>query len=64
MDLGNFDKLEQLKELVKGLSDIMVFIDAVRQDTMIPVTVLYPFIAVLDKIYSLLNEIESKEKER
>ena len=64
MDLEDFDKLEQSRELVKGLMDIMVFIENIQQNTMIPVTVLCPFKVVLDKIYSLINEIENKEKER
>lgn len=63
MDLKNVDKLEQSKELVNGLRDIMVFIEAVQQDTTIPVTVLCPFKVILDKVYSLLEEVEQKEKE-
>ena len=64
MDLENVDKLEQSKELVSGLMDIMVFVEAVKQDTMIPITVLCPHRAVLNKVYSLLEEVERNEKER
>lgn len=63
MDLEDIDKLEQSMELVNGMKDIMVFIEAMRQGNMIPVTVLCPFKAVLDKIYLLLEEIERSEKE-
>lgn len=64
MDLEDIDKLEQSMELVNGMKDIMVFIEAMKQGNMIPVTVLCPFKAVLDKIYLLLEEIERSEKER
>lgn len=63
MELENVDKLEQSMELVNGMKDIMVFIEAMKQGNTIPVTVLCPFKAVLDKIYLLLEEIERSEKE-
>lgn len=62
MDIGNIDRLVQSKELINGLIDIMVFISAVQQDTVIPVTVLEPFKTVLGKVYLLLEEIEQKER--
>lgn len=64
MELENVDKLEQSMELVNGMKDIMVFIEAMKLENTIPVTVLCPFKAVLDKIYLLLEEIERSEKER
>ncbi len=64
MDLEDIDKLEQSMELVNGMKDIMIFIEAMKPGNMIPVTVLCPFKAVLDKIYLLLEEIERSEKER
>lgn len=64
MDLEDIDKLEQSMELVNGMKDIMVFIEAMKQGNTIPVTVLCPLKAVLDKIYLLLEEIERSEKER
>lgn len=63
MDLGDLDKLEQSKELINGLLDIMVFISSAQQDITIPVTVLEPFKSVLSKVYSLLEEIAQKEME-
>lgn len=51
-------------ELVSGMKDIMVFIEAVKQGNTISVMVLCPLKAVLGKIYLLLEEIERSEKER
>lgn len=62
MDLKSLDKLQQSRELVNGLQDIMIFMETAKQDVMIPVGVFYPFRAVLDKVSSLLEEIEEKQK--
>lgn len=57
MELEEMDKLEECKELVKGLMDIAVFIGAVRKESAMPVTALCVFKVTLDKIYALLEEI-------
>ena len=62
MDLKSLDKLEQSKELVNGLYDIMIFMENAKQDVSIPVGVLYPFREVVSKVSSLLEEIEEREK--
>lgn len=57
MELEEMDKLEQCKELVKGLMDIMVFIGMAQKGSAMPVTTLCLFKAVLDKVYALLDEV-------
>lgn len=64
MDLESVDKLEQSMELVDGMKDIIVFIEMMKQNTAIPVTILCPFKALLDQVYLLLEEIERVEKEK
>ena len=61
MELKSFDKLQQAKELLKGLRDIMYYMETAEQDKLIPITILGPSEAVLDKIYSLLEEMEERE---
>ncbi len=61
MELKSFDKLQQAKELVKGLRDIMYYMETAKQDKLIPITILGPSETVLDKIYSLLEEMEERE---
>ena len=60
MDLKNLDKLEQSKILVNGLRDTMFYLETAKQDKVIPVTILSTFETVLEKICSLLEEIEIK----
>ena len=62
MDLKSFDKLEQSKALVNGLRDTMFYLETAKQDRVIPITILSTFEAVLEKICSMLEEIEEKEK--
>lgn len=63
MDLKSLDKLQQSKELVNGLQDIMIFMETAKQDVLIPIRVFYPFREVLNKVGLLLAEIEEKERE-
>ena len=63
MNLNNLDKLEQAEGFIKGLRDTMFYLETAGQDVVIPITVLCPFEAVLEKVYCLLKEIEEKEKE-
>lgn len=62
MDLKSMDKLEQSKVLVNGLRDTMFYLETAKQDKVIPITILSTFEAVLEKIYTMLEEIEEKEK--
>lgn len=62
MDLKNLDKLGQSKALVKGLCDTMFYMETAKQDKLIPITVFGTFEAALEKVYSLLGEIEETEK--
>ena len=62
MDLKSMDKLEQSKALVNGLRDTMFYLETAKQDKVIPITILSTFEAVLEKIYSMLEEIEEREK--
>ena len=55
------DKIKQAEELVKGLLDIMYYMETAKQDILIPISVLCPFEAVLEKIYSLLKDADEKE---
>ena len=62
MDLKSMDKLEQSKALVNGLRDTMFYLETAKQDKVIPITILSTFEAVLEKIFTMLEEIEEKEK--
>lgn len=57
MDLKELDNLEQAKNLLKGLLDTMYYMETAKQDKLIPITVLCPFEAGLEKIYSLIKDI-------
>ena len=57
MDLKEHDNLEQVENLVKGLLDTMYYMETAKQDKLIPITVLCPFEAVLEKVYSLIKDI-------
>ncbi len=58
MELKGLDKLQQAKDLVKGLRDIMFYMETAEQDKLIPITILGPSEVVLEKVYSLLVEME------
>lgn len=58
MKLNNLDRLHQAKDLVKGLRDTMLYIETAEQDKLIPITILGSFEVVLEKVYSLLKEID------
>ena len=58
MKLNNLERLHQAKDLVKGLRDTMFYIETAEQDKLIPITILGSFEVVLEKIYSLLREID------
>lgn len=49
MELKSFDNLQQAKDLVRGLRDIMFYMETAEQDRLIPVTILAPSEAVLEK---------------
>lgn len=57
MDLKELDNLEQAENLIKGLLDTTYYMETAKQDKLIPITVLCPFEAVLEKIYSLIKNI-------
>ena len=58
MELKKADRLLQAKDLVKGLRDIMFYMETAEQDKLIPITILGPSEVVLEKVYSLLVEME------
>lgn len=62
MDLKNLDKLGQSRALVKGLCDTMFYMETAKQDKLIPITILATFEEALEKVYSLLGEIEETER--
>jgi len=64
MELENLDKLRRAKDLINGLQDMMIYIEDARQDKLIPVTVLCPFEAVLEKAFLMLDEVEKMESEQ
>ena len=61
MQLDSLDKLRQAKDLINGLLDMMIYIEDARQDKLIPVTILCPFVAVLEKVFLMLDEVERVE---
>jgi len=61
MELKSFDNLQQAKDLVRGLRDIMFYMETAEQDRLIPVTILAPSEAVLEKVYSLLEGMEEEK---
>lgn len=62
MDLKSLDELEQAKMLIKGLSDVMYYIETAKQDKLIPITVLCSFEAVLERTFLLIEKIEKRER--
>ncbi len=60
MDSEMHDNMEQAEALVKGLLDIMYYMETAKQDILIPISVLCPFEEVLEKIYSLLKNANEK----
>lgn len=62
MNPNNLDRILEAEELVKGLIDMMFTIQTAQQDKLVPITILSPFEAVLEKIHSLLEEVEKNEK--
>lgn len=64
MRLENLDKLRRAEDLINGLLDMMIYIEDARQDKLIPITVLCPFEAVLERAYLMLNEVEKIESEK
>lgn len=58
MELKESDRLQQAKDLVKGLRDIMFYMETAEQDKLIPITILGPSEVILEKVYSLLVEME------
>lgn len=62
MNPNNLDRILEAEELVKGLIDMMFTIQTAQQDELVPITILSPFEAVLEKIHSLLEEVEKNEK--
>ena len=60
MELKSFDNLQQAKDLVRGLRDIMFYMETAEQDRLMPITVLAPSEAVLEKVYSLLEGMEEE----
>ena len=60
MRLNNLDRIQQTKDLVKGLRDTMFYMETAEQDKLIPITILGAFEAVLEKVLSLLEEIEKE----
>ena len=46
MELKSFDNLQQAKDLVRGLRDIMFYMETAEQDRLMPITVLAPSEAV------------------
>lgn len=61
MKLKKADSIQQAKNLVKGLRDVMFYIETAEQDKLIPITILSPFEAVLEEVSSLLEEMEEEE---
>lgn len=61
MEMVSMDKLRQAIELINRLLDTMIYIETAEQDRLIPITILCPFEAVLEKVGLLLKEIEEKE---
>lgn len=61
MKLKKTDNIQQAKNLVKGLRDVMFYIETAEQDKLIPITILSPFEAVLEEVGSLLEEMEEGE---
>lgn len=61
MKLKNSDRLHQAKDLITGLRDIMFYMETAEQDKLIPITVLCPFEAVLEKVSSLFEEMKEEE---
>lgn len=61
MELKKADRLLQAKDLVKGLRDIMFYMETAEQDKLIPITILGPSEVVLEKVYSLLTEMEEEK---
>lgn len=62
VDLKSLDELEQSKMLIKGLCDVMYYMETAKQDKLIPVAILCPFEAVLERVYLLIEEIEERER--
>ena len=61
MEMASMDKLRQAAELINGLLDAMIYIETAEQDRLIPITILCPFEAALEKDVLLLKKIEEKE---
>ena len=61
MELKSFDNLQQAKDLVRGLRDIMFYMETAEQDRLMPITVHAPSEAVLEKVYSLLEGMEEEK---
>lgn len=59
-DTESLEKLLKVKNLIKGLLDAMVCMEMAEQDKMVPITVLCPFEAVLEKACFLLEEAEDR----
>lgn len=62
MNPNNLDRILEAEELAKGLIDMIFTIQTAQQDELVPITILGPFEAVLEKIHSLLEEVEKNEK--
>lgn len=62
VEMNNLDRILEAEELAKGLLDTMYAIQTSRQDELIPITILAPFEAVLQRIYSLLKEMKEDTK--
>jgi len=64
MELKSYDNLEQAIDHIKGLLDIMHYMETARQDVLIPIAILTPFETVLEKVDILLRDVkETEEKE-
>lgn len=61
LEMVSMDKLRQAAELINGLHDAMIYIETAERDRLIPITILCPFEAALEKAVLLLKKIEEKE---
>ncbi len=63
MENNNLDKLLEVKDTIRGMIDLICVISRKEQkDTLIAVTILNPFEELLEKIYTLLQEIAENER--
>ena len=62
-ELRKKDKLHEAEELIQGVCDIMLFMEAVGKEEEIPVSVFIPFKEVLDKALSLVREVKEDRME-